>query len=293
MKRPAPMLAVLFLLAFTACVVGCVKAADQPEPKGNAIGAAPVQLEPPPAPEQPAPAKLDKPWEEWVQQSVMRQKMRQMWYDCGLIVANSMYPEIAEMFYLELSAGDVAQKARSFAERWEKVRDVNRQAATAANNADWRDARAKVNETNMACESCHFEHWSLQTHGVLPETLKGWYENDTVFEDEPWGNMKLNGAPQWVMKMYEMRAAWFRAARGVRRLDKDAVLKGTRVIHDFAEDQARRWRSIEAQANKIADLARARNPSGVEPHYVTLRNQCIDCHKTYAPDRGLDPMPWK
>lgn len=294
MKRNPLVLALLFAALSAACVLGCVKAADTSQPQGTAVGAATVQP-PAPAVKEPAPAKpaLDKPWDQWVEQSMMRSKMRQMWYDCGIIVGNSMYPEIAEMFYLELAAGDIASKAKGLAERWEKVRGVNRETATAASNADWRLARQKVNETNMACEACHFEHWSLATHGVLPDTLKGWYENDTVFEDEPWGEMKLNGAPAWVMKMYEMRAEWFKVARGVRRLDKDRVLEATRRINDFADDQAKRWRTIETQAGIIFDLARKREPQKVEPHYITIRNQCMDCHKLYAPDRGLDPMPWK
>ncbi|MBX3460882.1 MAG: hypothetical protein KF696_13115 [Planctomycetes bacterium] len=294
MKRHPTVLAAQFAALCAACVLGCVKAANQQPPVGPAVSAAATQ-EQAPEPAKPAPPQTrpDKPWEQWVEQSMMRSKMRQLWYDCGIIVGNSMYPEIAEMFYLELAAGDVARKARGFAEHWENVRNRNREAATAASNADWRLARQKVNETNMACEACHFEHWSLATHGVLPETLKGWHDNDSVFGDEPWGQMKLNGAPAWVMKMYEMRAAWFSAGRGVRRLEKDRVLEATRKINDFADDQAKRWRSIETQANIIFELARKREPQKVEPHYLTIRNQCIDCHKLYAPDRGLDPMPWK
>ncbi len=223
----------------------------------------------------------------------MRQKMRALWFDCGLIVGNSLYPEIADLGLLKLAADDIASKADGFARHWESVRALNRQAANAANASDWQLARDKVNETELACEGCHMENWSFSTRGALPETLKGWRDNDTVFGNEPWGDMKLNGAPGWIAQMLQLRARVRAARLSTGRLDREALLGHTKYIHEFAHDQASRWRQIEAQAKVISRAAVSGALWEVQGQYLTMRRNCIECHDQLAPERGLAPMPWK
>jgi cytochrome c556 len=292
MKRSS-LMAVTFAVLCAACVIGCVKQADNAPADKPKVAATRVDEPPKAAP----PAKpinpMDKQWAEWVAQSPMRQKMRAMWFACGLVVGNSLDRDIADLALLKLSADDIAAKAGGFAHHWEKVRTLNRQAAAAVGKVDWEEVSLKLNETEMACEGCHFENWSLATRGVLPETLSGWVENDTVFGDEPWGQMNLNGAPAWIAQMLQMRFQVRSAMAFARRLDKNRVLGSTRKIHEFADDQARRWRTIEAQANAISRAAQTGATWEVEGHYITLRRNCIDCHDKFAPDRGLAPTPWK
>jgi cytochrome c556 len=252
-----------------------------------------------PAPLQPTESEgpegppIDKPWSEWVAESPMRQKMRSMWFASGLIVGNSFYPEISDLFLLRQSAENIAAKADAFADHWEAVRTNNRLAATAVNENDWQKVQEQLVETEQACESCHFENWSMATRGAMGATLEGWRDNDGVFGDEPWGQMRLNGAPQWIGQMLQLRARVRGAMFRARRLDKKFVLESTRIIHDFADDQARRWRLIEGQANAIARISRTGALWEVQGHYTSMRRHCMECHEKFAPDRGLDPMPWK
>jgi hypothetical protein len=292
------LLAVLFGALTLACIVGCVKTANdvtqanlQPPP-GNAAEMPPRAFDAPGAATVQAPEGPAKPWAEWVAESPMRQKMRSMWWACGLIVGNSYYAEYADVQLLRQAAENVATKSDAFAKHWEAVRDNNRRAAAAVNDNDWARVSEQLVETEQACEACHFENWSMATRGALGDTLKGWHDSDNVFEEEPWGNMNLNGAPTWINHMLRMR----RVVRGTmfraRRLDKDAVLRGTREIHQFADDQARRWRLIEGQASAIGRAARRGALWEVQGHYSAMRNYCIECHARFAPDRGLAPMPW-
>ncbi len=236
---------------------------------------------------------MDKPWREWVDESPMRQKMRSMWFASGLIVGNSYYPEIADLFLLRQSAENIAAKADGFAKHWEAVRTNNRQAAAAVNENDWQKVEDQLVETEQACESCHFENWSMSTRGAMGATLEGWRDNDGVFGDEPWGRMRLNGSPQWIGQMLQLRARVRGAMFRARRLDKKFVLESTRIIHEFADDQARRWRLIEGQANAITRISRTGALWEVQGHYTSMRRHCMECHEKFAPDRGLDPMPWK
>jgi cytochrome c556 len=305
MNRIALTMTALFAVMTVLCVIGWYKALT---PSQSQVPAA-MEAHTSPTPEaepQPSETAADvleiadpepeapfKPWAAWVAESPLRVKMRAMWFDSGIIVANSMYPDIADRGALQLAASDIASKAAGFAGHWEDIRTKIREAAASANASNWAEVRKLAGEAEMACEGCHFENWSFATRGVRGEHLQAWHDEDTVFTGRQWDRMDLNSAPQWVSTMLQMRATLRGATRLASRQDKDGVLRLTRTVHDFADDQARRWRSIEAQSNAIARIAEGGRLEDVSAHYHSMRRACMDCHNQYAPERGLAPVDWK
>lgn len=304
-KHPARLFAICFGLLSAACVIGCVKSDGQPAP-GNApqVPAANQPVAPDTvadpgsqlAPWQRPP--LDKipdtiPWDEWVHASPFQAKMRSMWVSCGLIVGNAMFPEISDTILLEVAARDIANKARGFAEHYEKCRDLNRDATTAAKAGEWDRAALALDRANRSCENCHYENWPLRTRGFIPETLKGWKDADTVFEDEPWEEMKLHSTVPWLREMFSMRGQLTLAQFYADRRNETQMVTATAKLHKSLDAQARTWRALEAQANAIITLAEQGLLTDVGNHYLTMTRICEDCHKEWSDGRGINPLPWK
>lgn len=310
-RNPAA-LAAFFGVCLIACLVGCVKtdnppAGNQPtndRPTGNApVGLQPAEQAAPPATaaDRLAPwqrprldaAVGDIPWDEWVHASPFQAKMRSMWVSCGLIVGNAMFPEISDTVLLEAAARDIANKARGFAEHFEKCRDLNRDATVAARAGEWDKAVTALDRVNRACENCHYENWPLRTRGFIPETLKGWKDADTVFEDEPWEEMKLHSPVPLLRMMYGLRGQLTLAQFYAVRRSESQLRTATGKMHKPLDEQANIWRAIEAQANSIVALAEQGLLADVGNHYLTMTRLCADCHKEWSDSRGIDPLPWK
>lgn len=291
----------LFAVMTALSVIGWIKAlapAETPAaetPMAEAPGPATTDAateDEPPMPEVQA-ADAVKPWAEWISASPLRVKMRSMWFDSSVIAGNSIHPDMADRYVLRTAANDIASKAAGFAGHWENVRAEIREAATAVNANDWARVRDQLLETEARCEGCHYENWSFATHGVGTPTLEAWHDEDTVFAGPPWGRMQLNSTPQWVGNMLRMRATLRTAQRSAGQLDKQATLRHTKAVHDFADEHATRWRTIEAQARAIARIADEGLLTEVEGHYKTMRRHCMECHDLYAPEKGLAPVDWK
>lgn len=300
MKRLAILMTVLFAVMTVLSVIGWMKALSPAEtatpedlsinPPADEPGEQPAEPEPEAPSDAPQPVK---PWEDWAATSPLRVKMRSMWFDSSVIVGNSLYPSMADRYVLRVAANDIAAKAGAFATHWESVRSGIREAAGAVNANDWARVQNQLLETEASCEGCHYENWSLASHGVGRPTLEAWHEADTVFSGPRWGPQQLNSTPQWVNNMLRMRFTLRRAQRAANELDKSAVLRHTLTINNFADEHATRWRGIEAQARAIARIAEGGRLEDVSGHYLKMRSACMECHELYAPENGLAPVDWK
>lgn len=218
--------------------------------------------------------------------------MRQMWIDCGQIIANAAKPGLEDPWLLHYSASALTRKAERLAQHFEKLRDANRASALAAKKGDWKSATEQNRTAHRTCGECHFDYWTLGAREFVPGTMQGWLANQDVYTDEPWGKQDFIGAPSVRLTMVNLRDAMEKAEVAVQAKDLDALMTATEVIHKFAEKQFGIWDGIRQRAETIARLADENKLHLVGEQYRKLAGYCRDCHQSSSDGRGINPLPW-
>jgi hypothetical protein len=290
---------ILFSAAAICLAIGCTARDDNQQapavtpsnaavPEGYAD--APVDLKRP-DPVRIAPADIDG----WLQISPVRMNMRSMWVSSGLIVAFSAGRYNADFDAIEGNARNIERKAANYANMWDAVRTENRAIAEQARERNWDQSREHSQRLWAKCSYCHVESWSMETRGILQESIDGWLENGTAAERVPYSGLRLASPDAFLGIMLEMVAQLDRTMAGIERQDGDLVMRNTQAMDRIIGDQVERWRAVELEARLIAEIAAKSDVLNIDRRYARMIRACNDCHATFVQDdrEPLDPLPWK
>ncbi|MDC1141940.1 hypothetical protein OAU50_02510 [Planctomycetota bacterium] len=291
--------ALIFLagLCIGSAMIGCGRSdsntADDNKPASKAE-AAPIPQ--PPLPTSQPPERIGPtPWEDWMHHSPIRENMRRFWVDMGQIVANSARPELVDGMGVELldsAAADIERRAERIAGYWKAVRDRASASVLKARAGDWPAAYDDLDEMHHECGNCHHEYWTQAARGYLPETLKGWHENGTPFEYEPWGEQVFSAPPKVRARMDKLRTDMNASFAAIDAKDLTAYDRTVKAIYDTSNKQYKIFNDIALNAAQIQNAANVGDLGGVEKYYNRIATKCITCHAETADGRALNPLPW-
>jgi hypothetical protein len=227
---------------------------------------------------------------DWVRDNPLRNRMRGMWIDCGLIIANSSAAMNPDADHLRSSAIQIANEAREIEEFWKRIQDHNRDEVTAAMEGDWETASKRWYDVHEACGECHDVLWTMEARGMMPGTVEAWAEKQSPFEGK-WSEQVFTSPPGVRKGMQKLRDNMFAAATGIDNEDIESVKQATQIVEKAAKKNLRFWSGIRRNADAIVQKARDKD-FDVRNEYENLRGYCIECHEATSDNRGVTPLPW-
>jgi hypothetical protein len=237
----------------------------------------------------------------WLSHSPLKDIMRGMWVDCGVILSVAA-PGGTQIDHerVECAAEAIHRKATHIRSLWQAVLESSDACEASAKQGEWDYAWQHHTRIWKRCCDCHVATWTPERRGISAANIDAWRQGALKGAPAiPDGGLRSNEqgpADPPVRKMMQQLNTQTTAMRDA--LDAESAEKlaaPAAEVRRIISGHIAAWTAIADNARKLQKLAQGKASEDGRDLYNAMTGQCSQCHATSVttPRDFLSPPVWK